>query len=180
MPKRPLRTADGDASPRLIPADAGLPASPTPNSGLEPTESVTHRVDAGPVSALRYQEFADLPLKHVATVSTGEAGPRVIATLADEGGESWAYRVPRGPAPFAGGRATVGDDELRASPADEPSPFTDGVLRPGESVRSTVSVSALSGAEPGWPEGEYTFLQPLTVWTDERAYSYNWRVTLIV
>lgn len=171
--------ADREPSPPLSPADAGLPTAPTPDSGLEPTESVTQRVDAGPLSALRYQEFSALTLTHAATVSAGDAGPRLIATLANESGESWAYRVPKGPAPFAGGRATVDDTEVRLTPETEPSPLTDGVLRPGETLRSTLSVSALTGADPDWPEGEYRFRQPITVWTDEAAFSYNWGVTLI-
>ncbi|GAB7095576.1 hypothetical protein JCM30237_27300 [Halolamina litorea] len=195
MRKRSLRTPNADRGTPQTPVDAGLPATPDRvrlptehgssastalDSGLEPTESVTRRVDADPVTALRYQEFGALPLTHVATVSTGDAGPRVIATLANDSGETWAYRVPKGPAPFAGGRATLGDAEVRLAPDEEPAPLTDGVLHPGESIHSAVSASALTGAEPGWPEGEYRFQQPLTVWTDERAHSYNWRVTLRV
>lgn len=173
-----LRTADADSGSPPTPVDAGLPAAPTPESGLEPTESVTRRVDAGPIAGLRYQEFADIPLTHVATASTGEAGPHVVATLANESSESWAYRVPRGPAPFAGGRAGDGDAELRLAPEEEPAPVTDGVLRPGESIRSTVTASAFTGAEPCWPEGEFRFSQPLAVWTDDESLSYHWSVTL--
>ena len=196
MDQRALRAADPSArvDERPTPADAGLPASPdevrlpegrspspSPASGLAPTETVTRRVDAGPLTALRYQKFADLPHQHAATVSMADSGPRVVATLANGSDESWAYRAPRGSAPFAGGRASADDTdaELHAAPAKESAGFTDGVLRPGESIRSTVAVSALTGGEPGWPEGEFTFLQPLTVWTDEAAYSYNWQVTLI-
>jgi hypothetical protein len=167
---------------RPTPADVGFPASPSPDSGLSPTETVTHRVDAGPLTALRYQTFAALPHQHAATASVDENGPRVVATLANDDDESWAYRAPRGPAPLAGGRASADDTdaELRAGPAADDEGFNDGVLRPGESVRSTVSVSALTGGEPDWPEGAFSFLQPLTVWTDEAAYSDNWQVTLIV
>ena len=184
MDDRALHAGDPNAhiEERPTPADAGFPASPSADSGLSPTETVTHTVDAGPLTALRYQTFAAVPHQHAATVSMDENGPRVVATLANDDDESWAYRAPRGPAPLAGGRASADDSdaELRAAPVDDEGGFNDGVLRPGESVRSTVSVSALTGGEPGWPEGEFTFFQPLTVWTDKRAYSYNWQVTLIV
>jgi len=192
MQERSLQTVDADSGSPLTPANAGLPASPsrvrpegetpstapTRESGLEPTESVTRRVDAGPIAALRYQEFAGLPLTHIASATAGETGPKVTATLANESNETWAYRVPRGPAPFAGGRASDGTGELRLAPEAEPAAVTDGVLRPGESVRSAVTASALTGAESGWPEGEFRFGQPLTVWTDDEAFSYHWRVTL--
>ncbi|QKY21553.1 hypothetical protein B4589_014655 [Halolamina sp. CBA1230] len=184
MDDRALRAADanGRAEERPIPADLDLPATPSLESGLAPTETVTRRIDAGPLTAIHYQQFADLPHQHAATTSLGESGPRVVATLANGSDESWAYRVPRGPAPFAGGRASADgtDAELRAAPVDESDGFGDGVLRPGESVRTTVSISALTGGEPGWPDGEFTFLQPVSVWADDAAYSYNWQVTLIV
>lgn len=159
------------------PTDADLPASPSPDSGLVPTETVSRRVNVGPVATLRHQEFSALPLRHAATVSAGEDGPRIVATLANGSAEPWGYRVPRGPAPFAGGRASGNGTELRTVPAEATPAVTDGVLRPGESIRSTVAVSPLPD-DAGWPDGEYAFLQPLTVWTDERAYSYNWRLAL--
>lgn len=184
MDDRALRAGDPNArtEERSTPADAGFPASPSPDSGLSPTETVTHRVDAGPLTALRFQTFAALPHQHAATASVDENGPRVVGTLANDDDESWAHRAPRGPAPLAAGRPSADDTdaELRTVPVDDADGFNDGVLRPGESVRPTVSVSALTGGEPDWPEGEFTFLQPLAVWTEEAAYSDNWQVTLLV
>lgn len=138
-----LVESDGRTAPNAL----NLPASPTPDRGLVPSGTSVTTVDGAPLSAVRSQRFAAVTVCHDVRLTDTDDGVRLTATLTNHGDEPWGYRVPRGPAPFAGGR-------------------------------STLAVSALGTENARFPEGEYAFLQPLTVWTDEVAYGYNWQVTL--
>lgn len=176
----PTRVESDD---RTAPNAFDLPASPTPDHGLVPSGTSVTTVDDAPLSAIRSQRFAAVPVSHDVRLVDADCGVRLTATLTNQDEEPWGYRVPRGPAPFAGGRSTTADGELRLTPLDGEHDadglFSDGALAPGESVRSTLAVSALGNETPRWPEGEHAFLQPLSVWTDEVAYDYNWQVTLL-
>jgi hypothetical protein len=174
-PDVPPSTSESDG--RTTPSALGLPASPTPDRGLVPSGWAEATIDDAPLSAVRCQRFAAVPLCHDVRPAETNTGVRLTATLTNHGDEPWGYRVPRGPAPFAGGRSVTDEGLLRVRRAgDEDGLFSDGALRPGESVHTTLSVTATGDAR--LPAGEHTFYQPLTVWTDERAYGYNWQVTL--
>lgn len=176
----PPESTNRDGTARAAPTEFGLPAAPTPDCGLVPSTTASAVVEGNPLSSIRSQRFDDVPLAHDVTSAPGERGVTLTATLVNESEDVWAYRVPRGPAPFAGGQSTAEDGDLAVTPVDGDDLFSDGVLRPGESVRSTLSVSALSGPAARWPAGEHTFFQPLTVWTEEQTYGYNWQVTVVV
>lgn len=161
------------------PTEYGLPAAPTPDRGLVPSGTVSTTVTDAPLSAVRSQRFDSVPLSHGLSVDRTARGIELTATLTNTGEQPWAYRVPRGSAPLSGGRFDCEDGELRVDCADDDL-FSDGVLGPGETVGSTLSVSAFGGTNGRWPRGEHTLLQPLTVWTDEATFGYNWEVTLQV
>lgn len=162
------------------PSDAGLPPAPTPDRGLVPTGTATTAVADGPLAAVESQRFGTVPLRHEASLAVEETGTTLTATLTNTDEQAWAYRVPRGPAPFAGGSKEHDDGELRVRPLGDDTLFSDGVLAPGESVRAELSVSVLGGIGTSVPDGEYAFQQPLTVWTAEETYGYNWQLTLVV
>lgn len=172
-----------DRSERHRPPTAcGLPASPTPDRGLAPTGTETTVVADGPLTAVESQRFRTVPLRHETALTLEAPGATLHATLRNTSEQAWAYRVPRGPAPFAGGRVeSVESDEreLRVRPLSDDGLFSDGVLGPGESVRSTLSIAAVSGVDGRLPRGEYAFQQPLRVWTAETTYGYNWQVSLV-
>lgn len=169
-----------DAVGKRTPSEYGLPAAPTPDRGLVPSGTVSETVPDAPLSAVHSQRFTAVPLSHDISVTETEAGIELTATITNTSEEPWAYRVPRGPAPLTGDRFHGADGELRVSAGEDEELFSDGVLAPGETVGSTLSVSALGGADGRWPRGEHTLLQPLTVWSEDAAYGYNWEVSLQV
>lgn len=180
-------TADGHGAPptnradcQPTPDEVGLPASPTPDRGLVPTGTASTTPVDGPLAAVESQRFATVPLAHETAVSHDGTGTTLHATLTNEGEQPWAYRVPRGPAPFAGGHVADDEGDLRLHPPDDDGLFSDGVLRPGESVRSTLALSAVGGPDARMPRGEHAFQQPLRIWTEAATYGYNWAVTVVV
>ncbi|MEF8800475.1 MAG: hypothetical protein V5A38_06305 [Halolamina sp.] len=178
--RRPPQSTIGDGTTRAAPNEFGLPAAPTPDCGLVPSTTASAVVEDGPLSSLRSQRFDEVPLAHDISAAPSDRGVTLRATLTNQSQDVWAYRVPRGPAPFAGGRSTVGGRALAVTPVAGDELFSDGVLQPGESVGSTLTVSAVSGPAGRWPAGEHRFHQPLLVWNGKQTYGYNWQITVVV
>jgi len=174
----PAVPATNRAERNPTPSEFGLPACPTPDHGLVPTGTATTDAD-GPFDTVETQRFRSVPLRHEISLAVEETGPTLTATLTNTSEQPWAYRVPRGPAPFSGGRVESDAGEIRARPFEDDDLFSDGVLRSGESVSSELSLSTTSSPDARLPRGEHTLLQPIRVWNADEVYGYNWQITLV-